>query len=660
VVVNQRAGGTPKVTVQAQARGTDLVGESSRSAVLEAGKGREVRFDFRQPGQGPLGLEDSVAFRFKVSGAGDADAVERQLAVKASFRPRAWTVAGMLYDTASAEFVLPEGIDPARSRATVTMGTSPLSMVRGLQEQLRVYPYYCSEQISSVAGPLIALYGAQQQLKGVTLIPGNPRGEIEVAVATLVRRQRSDGGIGLWHAADWTTPWLSAYAGEVLLDARAVGVPVSDSVLARLAEYLRLSLTQPFEIRAPVIAWYDQGQMRLSDQVAAADYLSRLGRPEVAAENELLRNAAQLAWEDRLRLAELLARRKAVRAARTLLQPAWAETKVEGRRAIVPSVTAVRWHYFPSKVRPVARLLTATLAVDSAHPLVGPLVETLVQQGRAGMWDPWNTQDYAAAVGALAAIDRRLRHGEDRPFTVTAAGRTVLAGRGGSGRAAPTDSSFALTGLLSGQRLRLALAAEGAGGPIYYYLTITEVPKERPVNPEDQGIKVERWYEKYDAPTPVVSVTEGDLVRVRLRITVPTDRNFVVVDDALPAGLEPVDLSLRTASLAPGPGGGQRMDFLSPGQAEGEGEEGQDNSELRWYYGSWDSGWWSPFDHKEIRDDRVVYSATVLWQGAYTMTYIARATTPGTFVRPPVHAEEMYNPAVYGRSDGGVFTVTAR
>ena len=38
----------------------------------------------------------------------------------------------------------------------------------------------------------------------------------------------------------------------------------------------------------------------------------------------------------------------------------------------------------------------------------------------------------------------------------------------------------------------------------------------------------------------------------------------------------------------------------------------------------------------------------------------ARATTPGVFVRPPAHAEEMYNPAVFGESDGGMFTVTAK
>jgi uncharacterized protein YfaS (alpha-2-macroglobulin family) len=30
------------------------------------------------------------------------------------------------------------------------------------------------------------------------------------------------------------------------------------------------------------------------------------------------------------------------------------------------------------------------------------------------------------------------------------------------------------------------------------------------------------------------------------------------------------------------------------------------------------------------------------------------------FVRPPAHAEEMYNPALHGRSDGGVFSVGER
>ena len=60
------------------------------------------------------------------------------------------------------------------------------------------------------------------------------------------------------------------------------------------------------------------------------------------------------------------------------------------------------------------------------------------------------------------------------------------------------------------------------------------------------------------------------------------------------------------------------------------------------------------------RDDRVTYFARILWKGMYTASYVARATTAGNFVRPPAHAEEMYNPSLGGRSDGGVLRVIPR
>jgi uncharacterized protein YfaS (alpha-2-macroglobulin family) len=184
-------------------------------------------------------------------------------------------------------------------------------------------------------------------------------------------------------------------------------------------------------------------------------------------------------------------------------------------------------------------------------------------------------------------------------------------------------------------------------------VTLTEVPREVPLRPEYHGIVVERWYEGYESGKPVVEVAEGDLVRVRLRVTVSEDRSFVVVDDALPAGLEAVDLSLHTVGLLAGPGLADSVSTEEPGD-----ESGRESS--RWSFGSWDGGWWSPFDHRELRDDRVIYAARVLWKGAYSVTYVARATTPGIFVRPPAFAEEMYNAALFGRSDGGVFTVRAK
>ncbi|HXY19901.1 MAG TPA: MG2 domain-containing protein [Gemmatimonadales bacterium] len=652
VVVNQRAGQTPTVTVTARARGTALGDSSVKTATLAAGRGTEVRFAFRDT------TTDTAVFRFDVAGAGDSDAVLTRLPVRPSHAPRAHTVAGVLLGRATADLALPGDIDPERSELVLGLGATPLAVVGGMYRWLSVYPYDCTEQVSDELLAVVALVRGGDA--GRSYAPADALQQIAEGVAALSRRQRDDGGIGLWSADDWTTPWLSAYAGEALLAARRAGVSVRDSVVAALATYLQRSLHQRQRPQGPLYRWFGDLKIRLAENVAAADYLSRLGHPDVAAENELLRVAPQMAWEDRVRLAEIVARRGAVDAGRALLAPIWAGVRVEGRRAVLSDSTR-RSFYFWSPRRPAARLLSATLAVDSASPLIGPLVETVVEQGRAASaW--WNTQDYGAAVEALADFDARQRRAAERGFTVTGPGGAVVFHSDG-GQVAPAALTRNLAGLLAdgpdgAKRLSLDLAAPGADStvPLFYYVTVSEVPTQRPLNPDQQGIAVERWYEDYATGRPITSATEGALVRVRLRITLPAERRFLALEDPLPAGLEAVDLSLRTTGL-PGPGANPE-----PAAGEGEDEEQQDQGGYLydWYYGSWDAGWWSPFDHREMRDDRVVYVATYLWRGAYTATYVARATTPGVFVRPPAHAEEMYNPAVQGRSDGGVFTVTRK
>ena len=647
IVVNSRLAGTPTVTVQARTQGAMLLGPDTKTATLVAGRGREVRFTFRgAPG-------DTATMQFKASSGTDADAVQTRLPIRPSFHARAFEVAGSLIDSSSAEFVFPEPLDPDRSRLVLSYGSSALALIRGYRETLRVYPYYCSEQVASVALPLITLYRAQVQLGGKPFLTGDPKREIQEAVAILTGRVRDDGAIGLWNKSDWSTPWITAHAGRVLLAARAAGAVVNDSVLQRLATYLSNSLRNQTRLMVPVAHWYDDQRVWLGERVAAADYLSRVGRPDIAAENDLLQRAQMLSWEDRALLAEILARRRELVAARGLLAPAWAQITVEGRRAVLPTDASVKYFYFGSNVRPAARLLTATLAVQPGHPLVGPLVETVAQRGRTDPWWWWDTQDYAAAVEALSRYDTYRQRAAARPFRVTRGSRVLFEKPSGG---VFGDTTIALTGLLATrpdgkQALQVSLVSPGTGSPVFYYLTVREVPRSRPVTPFDAGIKVERWYERFDAATPITSIAEGQLVRVKLRVTVPVLRNFIVVDDALPAGLEAIDLSLRTAGLPP----------VAPEQSpDDEQQEVAGVEAAGWYYGYWEYGWWSPWDHRELRDDRVVYVATTLWPGTYTMTYVARATTPGVFVRPPVHAEEMYNPAVNGRSDGGVFTVTAK
>lgn len=642
VVVNHRIGGTPTVDVAATATGIALEGAATRSATLEAGRGKEVRFDFK------AGPGDSAAFRFDVAGAGDRDAVRLAIPIRPAFRPRMATVAGVVADSTRLTLDVSPDVDPARSRLVMNVGSSPLALVKGYADELRVYSYYCSEQVASVALPIAALYRARKQAGAAAGDTVRLRAELNRAVEMLVRRQRDDGAIGLWSRTDWSSAWLTAEAGAFLLEARAAGLAVQDTVVKGVAGYLTHALERQDNLALSVGVWESEVRANLAERVAVAEFLSRAGLRNRALENDLVRRLGQMAPDDRLGFAVTLVRGGDVKTARRILEPIWSQVKVEGRTAVVPDSLRSRF-YFASQIRLPSELLLATLAVDPAHPLLAPLLETVVTRGRAGgatVW--WNTQDFAAAVRAVDAWQRRFPPSERRALKVFINGRVVFA----TTPTGVTGDSVATLAAVGGKGgpLAVTIQADGPGSVGFFYLGLSEVPRTAPVNPEDRGFKVERWYEDYRTGKPITTAVEGDLVRVRVRLTLPSQRNFVVLDDPLPAGLEAIDLSLRTAGGVAGPGTAEPVEH----------DEAEGKDEARWMFGSWDSGWWSPFDHRELRDDRVVYSARLLWGGSYTATYLARATTPGTFVKPQAHAEEMYNPAVYGRSDGGTFVVAPK
>jgi uncharacterized protein YfaS (alpha-2-macroglobulin family) len=158
-----------------------------------------------------------------------------------------------------------------------------------------------------------------------------------------------------------------------------------------------------------------------------------------------------------------------------------------------------------------------------------------------------------------------------------------------------------------------------------------ELPVEA-IEPLDQGVSLSRqYYALDDSRTPITEIQRGDLVRVRLTVVAPAAVHYIVVDDPLPAGFEAVDSTILTDTAVPA------AYTLTDYQQRG-----------------W--GWWY-FSHIELRDEKVVLSADYLPAGTYVYTYLARASTAGTFQVIPPTASEFYFPDVGGRGAGSVFEV---
>ena len=54
--------------------------------------------------------------------------------------------------------------------------------------------------------------------------------------------------------------------------------------------------------------------------------------------------------------------------------------------------------------------------------------------------------------------------------------------------------------------------------------------------------------------------------------------------------------------------------------------------------------------YSELRDARVAFYIDDMLADTYEFTYVARATTPGTFIRPAAGVEAMYAPQISGAS----------
>ncbi|HMR06564.1 MAG TPA: hypothetical protein PKA88_12325, partial [Polyangiaceae bacterium] len=106
----------------------------------------------------------------------------------------------------------------------------------------------------------------------------------------------------------------------------------------------------------------------------------------------------------------------------------------------------------------------------------------------------------------------------------------------------------------------------------------------------------------------------------------PVRRYHVALVDWMPAGFEPLNPALATSESVP--------------------QDQKKDPKVPWW---WSRAW---YEHQNLRDERAEAFASIVYGGTYEYTYVARATTPGTFVVPPPKAEEMYEPETFGRGAG--------
>lgn len=623
VIVTKKRLAAGKVKVAATLDGIVSKGTLVREVDVPEGGSVEVRFPVQAPHPG------NARVRFEITAGVERDVVALSLPVHLPMTPEATAVYGQTSDARSEKLGDLSQVRDDAGGLSVSLSSTALIGIDQTALDLIEYPYACTEQLSSRILPLVAL-GDLAKALGFPL-PANAKERAASAVGEVLARQQGDGGFAMWPESGQSSPWVSPYATLALSRAVRAGVPVPKASLERAKGYLRELVPSSFER-----PWY------LPVAALALDVQAELGAPDAGSINRLFARRKELPlFGKALLLHAAVSAKLGSDVVSELTKDLENKIHVDGDRAFVQDDSDDNYTaWLDSEVRTQALVLRA-LAARGKHPLLSELSRGLIGSRKQGRFR--NTQEGAWALLALDDY-RRVAEPEAPSFEamVSLAGHKL---GGASFKQAPPLSQrveLPLSRLLGAQQDPLVFEKRGSG-KLFYEARLRYVRKELPKEALDSGFFLEKSLHGVTpealakggigAPPGVAKeLSAGAVVLVDLTLVTPAPREYVVIDDALPAGLEAIDPKLMTTASW----------LRDPGASDPDGEENLFHA---------------PYDRSEVRDDRVLFFADNLPAGLWHYRYLARATTFGRFVLPPTRVEEMYEPEVFGRTGAAEVTV---
>jgi alpha-2-macroglobulin len=619
-----------KVTVQARVSGLTLVGDASEVVNLARDQSLEVRFSMRAE------LAGQASLRFDVSAGAEHDAVLVDRRVDSPATLEAVALYGKSETSVTEALGDMSTIRPDVGKLDISVASTALVGLGAGVDQLVEYPYGCTEQLASRLIPLVPLRDLAKDFQ--IPLPLDADKVILRTVAEIISRQHSDGGFGLWPESRDSYPWVGAYALFVLSQASQHGVSVPQPAFERGRDYLRRYLAETTE-----------DDYRLPTMAFVVDVLADMGTPDFGYMQQLFERKKELPLFAKALLLHALGYSKASKPLIAgLLPEVESSLRIENDSAYVAENTGDEYAVLmDSQARTAALVLRALLVVRPDHPLGAELARGILAARKDGTWR--TTQETTYSLLALDAY-RKAQEKAVPDFEVKALlGQSPVLDAQLRGRSLSVQQTEVSVAKLAGLPGASLLFDKRGPGTLFYQARLRYARRTLPTDTLDQGFFVQkalRPVSPEDLPQALASVadssakrfTGGDLVLADLLIVTPSPRDFVVVDDPLPAGFEAVDSHLATTASA-----------LDVGQSgvepceECEDEEGRDELAAGHTF-------FEDYTQRELRDDRVLFFVDHMQAGMYHYRYLARATTLGKFVLPSTRVEEMYTPETFGRN----------
>jgi len=549
----------------------------------------------------------------------DSDAVELSFPVLPFGLKRETGTAGSMLGPGDQSVALqvPATSNPLARTIRVHIAPSLGGPVLGALDFLTSYPYGCTEQTLSSFVPNLVAKRTLTDLKiplsgGLTSLDR----QVTEGLARLYDYQHEGGGWGWWKT-DENHPFMTAYAIYGLLEAKTAGYKVDKWRLSNGVRALRkLYLEYPqavLELKA-----YET-YVLLRAAAGGIEAPERGGGP---------------AWSQQSSLDELWAGRSRMTAYGTSLlllaldsvkDPRGADLARELEASAQRKGDLAWWtsdrdpllfDFVDTSVEATALAVQALAARNPAHALLEPAVRWLLLNRTFGVYWASTKQTAMVLYGLLDVMKARHETAAESEVEVfvngTSAGVRQFTA---ASMTSPDPIEFSAPAQAGANSIRFV---KRGGGALYWAAQATYYDTQ--AAQERTGSHRLALQRQYLSLSPVAvkdrivyretpfsgTARPGDLLLVRLTAAGATDWRYLLLEDPIPAGTEPI----------------QRDDLyaLEKGRAD----------------------WWG--SRREYRDSRVVFFQERFEAGRYEYTYLLKVIAPGVFRASPARISAMYVP----------------
>jgi uncharacterized protein YfaS (alpha-2-macroglobulin family) len=525
----------------------------------------------------------------------------------------------------------------------INLSPTVIGNLEGAFKYLRDYPYPCWEQKLTRAVMASHFINLRKYMPVEFTWEDAP--EIpDTLINQAANYQAPCGGMVYYISQDrYVSPYLSAYTALAFNWLKSRGYKVPSSVESKLHDYLDTMLRKDV-----VPSFYTRGMASTVRAVA----LAALAENNKISIDDLRRYFPHVKEMDTFGKAHFLIAASFIRESenmrKNVLKMIISQADQTGGKFIINETFDDGYsRILTSPIRTIAAALSAfmtygnteegrILTKDIPFKIVRYITQTRKQSGR---WE--NTQENVFCMNALVEYSK-IYESVKPDMNITALIDEDLLGSIEFRNM--TDDPVAFKKPIEkddpGKHTEAIIKKDGSGR-FYYSVGMKYAPKELRTYNINAGIDVKKEYSverdgKWILLKSPMKIKRGELVRVDLYVSIPAARNFVVVDDPVPGGLEPVNRDLATAST------------VDDEKAK------SDYAADSWFFHYGDWSWygmsrWS-FYHKELRHHAARFYSEWLPPGNYHLSYTAQAIASGEFIVIPTHAEEMYDPDVFGKS----------